>query len=111
MAIRYHGANQEGNGKIDGATVDFDIDPTVGSNTWEFKSPGFRLGTYEGRPHDKIPPAPNGRVVYDTGTVENLGADGRWSEDREKGASAQIFNRRMERWLENGKMKVPEGTE
>ena len=56
------------------------------------QSPGFRLGTYEGRPHDEFSPAPNGRVVYDTGTVENLGADGRWSEDREKGASAQIFN-------------------
>ena len=41
------GANQEGNGKIDGPTVNFDIDPS--KQSWRKNSPGHRPGWYEGR--------------------------------------------------------------
>ena len=59
------GANQKGNGKIDGDTVRFDIDPS--RQSWSKNSPGHRPGWYEGRPSPLIDPIPGGKAVYNTG--------------------------------------------
>ena len=86
------GANQEGNGKIDGDTVSFDIDPS--KQSWKQNSPGHRPGYYEGRMSAHVDPVPNGKAVYNTGKSEstNKHGEGRWTEDTSKGVSAKIFD-------------------
>ena len=81
------GANQEGNGKIDGPTVSFDIDPS--KQSWKLNSPGHRPGYYEGRMSNHVDPVPNGKAVYNTGKSEstNKHGEGRWTEDTSKRVS------------------------
>gem|GEM_PF-2856762 len=89
------GANQEGNGKIDGETVLFDMDPrSQGSSGWKWSSPGHRPGYYEGGHNSRAPKVPNGNVIYDTGKTEstNKAGVGRWFEDPSKGKKADIFD-------------------
>ena len=78
---------QLGNGKMDGSTVLFDIDPTRESpEKWEFRSNDFRPGT------GRCPAVPGGFVIYDNGARENIASNGRWRENRSKGTSAIIYN-------------------
>ena len=84
------GANQEGNGKIDGDTVSFDIDPS--KQSWKNNSPGHRPGFYEGRSSRYCAPIPNGKAVYDSGSTENFGPKGVWYENASKGNQAKIFD-------------------
>ena len=78
---------QLGNGKMDGSTVLFDIDPTRESpEKWEFRSNDFRPG------NGRCPAVPNGFVIYDNGSRENIAGNGRWRENRSKGGSAIIYN-------------------
>ena len=84
------GANQEGNGKIDGDTVSFDIDPS--KQSWKLNSPGHRPGWYEGRKSSLVAAIPNGRAVYNTGKTENFGPRGVWKDDSNLGQSAKIFD-------------------
>ena len=64
------GANQEGNGKIDGATVNFDIDPS--KQSWKRNSQDTDQVGMKVRSH-LCPPIPNGKAIYNTGKVENFG--------------------------------------
>ena len=86
------GANQEGNGKIDGDTVSFDIDPS--KQSWALNSPGHRPGYYEGRMSQDVAPVPDGKAIYNTGKSEstNKHGPGRWTEDTSKGVSAKVYN-------------------
>ena len=84
------GANQEGNGKIDGDTVQFDIDPS--RQSWKTNSPGHRPGWYEGRKSNLVPALPNGRAIYNTGKTENFGAKGVWKDNPSLGQSAKIYD-------------------
>ena len=101
------GANQEGNGKFDGETVLFDMDPNrQGTTGWEFSSPGHRPGYYEGGNNSRVPAVPNGIAIYDTGEQESTNKEGigRWYEDRSKGNSADIFDeegRLVGQWRED----------
>ena len=70
------GANQEGDGRVDGQTVNFDIDPS--KQSWKYNSPGHRPGWYEGRASNLVDPLPNGKAIYNTGKVENFGPKGVW---------------------------------
>ena len=76
------GANQEGNGKIDGDTVKFDIDPS--KQSWRRNSPGHRPGWYEGRKSHLVASIPNGKAIYNTGKTENL-------EQKVSGKTIQIW--------------------
>jgi hypothetical protein len=90
------GANQEGDGKIDGEGVLFDMDPSKqGKTGWKWSSPGHRPGYYHGGENSRAPKVPNGTVVYDTGKTEstNKAGVGRWFEDRSKGSKADIFDK------------------
>ena len=90
------GANQEGDGKIDGEGVLFDMDPSKqGSTGWKWSSPGHRPGYYHGGENSRVPKVPNGTVVYDTGKTESTdkAGVGRWYEDRSKGSKADIFDK------------------
>ena len=88
------GANQEGNGQMDGGTVLFDMDPNrQGTTGWEFSSPGtVRVTTKVVT--TPVPAVPNGVAIYDTGEQESTNKEGigRWYEDRSKGNSADIFD-------------------
>ena len=89
------GANQEGDGKIDGQTVLFDMDPTKqGSTGWKWSSPGHRPGYYEGGPNSRAPRVVGGTAIYDTGKTESTDKHGagQWTEDRSKGSQADIFD-------------------
>jgi hypothetical protein len=89
------GANQEGDGKIDGEGVLFDMDPSKqGKTGWKWSSPGHRPGYYHGGENSRAPKVPNGTVVYNTGKTEstNKAGVGRWFEDRSKGSKADIFD-------------------
>jgi len=89
------GANQAGNGELDGDTVLFDMDPRKqGTAGWKHSSPGHRPGYYEGGNNSRAPKVPNGTVVYNTGKTEstNKAGVGRWFEDRSKGNKADIFD-------------------
>jgi hypothetical protein len=78
---------QLGNGEMDGSTVLFDIDPTRESpEKWGFETTDFRPG------RGQCPPVPNGFVIYDSGSRENIASNGRWSENRSKGSSAVIYD-------------------
>ncbi|MAA79548.1 MAG: hypothetical protein CL916_09835, partial [Deltaproteobacteria bacterium] len=90
------GANQEGDGKIDGEGVLFDMDPSKqGSTGWKWSSPGHRPGYYHGGENSRAPKVPNGTAVYDSGEVESTdkAGVGRWFEDRSKGDKADIFDK------------------
>ena len=63
------GANQEGNGKIDGDTVSFDIDPS--KQSWALNSPGHRPGYYEGRMSQHVAPVPDGKAIYNETNTES----------------------------------------
>ena len=84
------GANQEGNGKIDGDTVSFDIDPT--KQSWKHNSPGHRPGWYEGRRSSLCAPIPNGKAIYNTGKTKIFGPKGVWIDDPSQGQSAKIYD-------------------
>ena len=90
------GANQEGNGKIDGATVNFDIDPS--KQSWKRNSPGHRPGWYEGRKSSLCPPLPNGKAIYNTGKTENFGPKGVWKDNPKLGNQAKIYNE-QQKWV------------
>ena len=90
------GANQEGNGKIDGATVNFDIDPS--KQSWRRNSPGHRPSWYEGRKSHLCPPIPNGKAIYNTGKVENFGRKGVWKDNPKLGNQAKIYDS-MQKWI------------
>ena len=78
---------QLGNGKMDGSTVLFDIDPTRESPAqWEFRTSDFRPGS------GRCPAVPGGFVIYDNGSRENIASNGRWRESSSKGSSAIIYN-------------------
>ena len=87
--------SQTGNGKIDGDTVLFDIDPSRESVAgWKRSSPGHRPGYYEGRNNSQVPAVVGGKAIYNTGQEESTDKHGagRWSEDPGKGNTAQIYN-------------------
>ena len=90
------GANQEGNGKIDGDTVQFDIDPS--RQSWKLNSPGHRPGWYEGRKSSLVDPLPNGKAIYNTGKTENFGAKGVWIDNPALGQSAKIYDA-SQKWV------------
>lgn len=99
------GANQEGNGKIDGDTVLFDINPERSNiSGWSFKARRHRPGLRAGRGQVQVPPVPGGRAVYNTGKEESTNKFGRglWKEDPSKGTSADIFDAKGDlvgRWI------------
>ena len=84
------GANQEGDGRVDGQTVNFDIDPS--KQSWKYNSPGHRPGWYEGRASHLVDPLPNGKAIYNTGKTENFGPKGVWIDNPKLGQSAKIYN-------------------
>ena len=89
------GANQEGNGKIDGETVAFDIDPERSNvSGWKYRSSTHRPGIRSGIGARQAPAVPGGKAVYDTGKEEstNKQGSGKWREDPNKGKSADIFD-------------------
>ena len=90
------GANQEGNGKIDGPTVNFDIDPS--KQSWRKNSPGHRPGWYEGRASHLVAAIPNGKAIYNTGKTENFGKKGVWIDNPKKGQSAKIYDA-SQKWV------------
>ena len=90
------GANQEGNGKIDGDTVQFDIDPS--RQSWKLNSPGHRPGWYEGRKSNLVDPIPNGKAIYNTGKTENFGPKGVWKDNPKLGQSAKIYDA-SQKWI------------
>ncbi len=100
------GANQEGNGKIDGETVAFDIDPERSNIAgWSFRSESHRPGIQTGIGARQAPAVPGGKAVYNTGKEEstNKHGSGRWREDPSKGTSADIYNAKGEivgRWTD-----------
>ena len=85
------GANREGNGKIDGDTVSFDIDPSRQSRA--LNSLATDLGGEGGRSH-LVDPLPGGKAVYNSGKTESTDkhGQGRWTEDPAKGQSAKVYN-------------------
>lgn len=86
---------QSGNGKMDGKSVLFDIDPTRSSKSgWKHSSPGHRPGYIEGRTNSQVPNVAGGQVVYDTGKTESTDKHGRgrWTEDVSKGSTAKIYD-------------------
>ena len=90
------GANQEGNGKIDGDTVQFDIDPS--RQSWKLNSPGHRPGWYEGRKSNLVDPIQNGKAIYNTGKTENFGPKGVWKDNPKLGQSAKIYDA-SQKWI------------
>jgi hypothetical protein len=90
------GNNQEGDGVISGEAVLFDMNPQrSGMSGWNRSSPGHRPGFYEGSSNSQVTPVPNGKAIYNTGKVEstNKHGVGRWTEDRNKGDTADIFDK------------------
>jgi hypothetical protein len=87
--------SQGGNGKMDGDSVLFDIDPSRESvSGWKRSSPGHRPGYYEGGQNSQVPAVVGGKAVYDTGKTESTDkhGPGRWTEDTGKGSTAQIYD-------------------
>ena len=87
--------SQLGNGKMDGESVLFDIDPSRKSvSGWTDSSPGHRPGYYEGGHNSQVPAVPGGKAIYNTGTEESTDKHGagRWSEDPGKGNTANIYD-------------------
>ena len=87
--------SQLGNGKMDGETVLFDIDPSRQSvSGWKRSSPGHRPGYYEGGQNSQVPKVVGGKAVYDSGQEESTDKHGagRWTEDPSKGSTAQIYD-------------------
>jgi len=107
---------QLGNGKMDGSTVLFDIDPTRESaERWEFRTRDFRPG------NGRCPAVPGGFVIYDNGSRENIASNGRWRENSSKGGSAIIYNAKGDKvgywsgseyfWGPKGEQREKEETE
>ena len=75
------------NGTINGETVLFDIDPSRSS--WAFVSSTDMPGL-------DAPALPNGRAVYEDGTRDIIGGNGRWNPQQSDGnfthASAKLYN-------------------
>ena len=87
--------SQLGNGKMDGESVLFDIDPSRKSvSGWTDSSPGHRPGYYEGGHNSQVSAVPGGKAIYNTGTEESTDkhGPGRWSEDPSKGNTANIYD-------------------
>ena len=56
--------SQLGNGKMDGESVLFDIDPSRQSvDSWTTSSPGHRPGYYEGGHNSQVPAVPGGKAI------------------------------------------------
>ena len=91
--------SQLGNGKMDGDSVLFDIDPSRKSvSGWKRSSPGHRPGYYEGKNNSDVPAVPGGKAVYNTGKEESTDkhGPGRWTEDPSKGKTANIYDAKGE---------------